>query len=143
MFYHREPEKRTQFVVLITESMKRLALTPLHLLPFGECESMKRALANADGVEQWLRASRFADKASVGDCVMTVGENGKMITERIIKVGRQISEGIYSPMTVTGSLLVDDVLSSCFSQVESHTVQKVRHDRLCNIEFVLIPDMMP
>ncbi|KAE9418396.1 hypothetical protein Angca_004156 [Angiostrongylus cantonensis] len=128
MFYHREPETRTQFVVLITESMKRLALTPLHLLPFGECESMKRALANADGVEQWLRASRFADKVSVGDCVMTVGDNGKMFTERIIKVGRQISEGIYSPMTVTGSLLVDDVLSSCFSQVESHTVQKIVFD---------------
>uniref|UniRef100_A0A158P5X1 HintC domain-containing protein n=1 Tax=Angiostrongylus cantonensis TaxID=6313 RepID=A0A158P5X1_ANGCA len=88
----------------------------------------KRALANADGVEQWLRASRFADKVSVGDCVMTVGDNGKMFTERIIKVGRQISEGIYSPMTVTGSLLVDDVLSSCFSQVESHTVQKIVFD---------------
>lgn len=42
MFYHREPETRAQFVVLITESKKRLAMTPLHLLPFGECEAMKR-----------------------------------------------------------------------------------------------------
>ncbi|KJH45671.1 hint module [Dictyocaulus viviparus] len=125
MFYHREPETRANFVVLMTESKKRIALTPLHLLPFGDCESMRRSVENADGIEQLLRSSRFADRAKVGDCLMTVDDNGRMTIERIVKIGRQISEGIYSPMTVTGSLLVDGVLSSCFSQVESHTVQKV------------------
>ncbi|EPB70467.1 hint module [Ancylostoma ceylanicum] len=128
MFYHREPETRAQFVVLITESKKRLAMTPLHLLPFGECDAMKRTLSSSDGVEKSLRASRFADNAAVGDCVMTVDEKGQVAVEKIVKVGRQISTGIYSPMTVDGALVVNGVLSSCFSQVESHTVQKVRVD---------------
>ncbi|VDK60335.1 unnamed protein product, partial [Cylicostephanus goldi] len=125
MFYHREPETRAQFVVLFTESKKRLAMTPLHLLPFGECSAMRRTLQKTDGVDRLLRASRYADSASVGDCVMTVARNGEVAVEKIVKIGRQISAGIYSPMTVDGALVVDGVLSSCFSQVESHTVQKV------------------
>ncbi|VDO52530.1 unnamed protein product [Haemonchus placei] len=86
MFYHREPETRAQFVVLFTASKKRLALTPLHLLPFGECQSMKRDLEKADGVDKWLRASQFAHKAVVGDCVMTVSDSGEVVVDRIVKV---------------------------------------------------------
>ncbi|KJH45672.1 hint module, partial [Dictyocaulus viviparus] len=138
MFYHREPETRAKFVVLMTESKKRIALTAFHLLPFGECESMRRSLRNDNGIEEWLRSSRFADKAEVGDCLMTIDDNGRMTIERIVKIGRQISEGIYSPMTVTGSLLVDGVLSSCFSQVESHTVQKVKC--ILSTEFQIVFD---
>lgn len=31
-------------------------------------------------------------------------------------------------MTVEGALIADGVLSSCFSQIESHTVQKIAFD---------------
>ncbi|VDL85432.1 unnamed protein product [Nippostrongylus brasiliensis] len=146
MFYHREPETRAQFVVLFTESKKRLALTPLHLLPFGECQEMRSSrdfkiksivfsdVKKADGVDKWMRASRFAEKASVGDCVLSVADGGEVTVERIVKVGRQVSAGIYSPMTAEGALIVDGVLSSCFSQVESHTVQKVYY-RIHNLHY--------
>lgn len=36
--------------------------------------------------------------------------------------------GIYSPMTVEGSLIVDGVLSSCFSHLESHSAHKLIFD---------------
>ena len=41
MFYHRVPEQRTQFVSIETESGKKLSITPLHLLPVGECRDME------------------------------------------------------------------------------------------------------
>jgi hypothetical protein len=31
--------------------------------------------------------------------------------------------GIYSPITVEGSIITNNILSSCFSQVESHAAQ--------------------
>ncbi|VDO19058.1 unnamed protein product [Heligmosomoides polygyrus] len=61
---------------------------------------------------------------------MTVTNEGKVVAERIVRVGRQVSEGIFSPMTADGALVVDGILSSCFSQVESHTVQKIVYDFL-------------
>ena len=42
MFYHREEETRAQFVVIMTETGKRMALTPLHLLPFGKCNAVMK-----------------------------------------------------------------------------------------------------
>lgn len=42
MFYHKEPTTRAQFVVLHTESGKQLRLTPLHLIPFGDCADIER-----------------------------------------------------------------------------------------------------
>ncbi|KIH69294.1 hypothetical protein ANCDUO_00362 [Ancylostoma duodenale] len=115
MFYHREPETRAQFVVLITESKKRLAMTPLHLIPFGECEAMKRTLAGSDGVEKSLRGSRFADNAAVGDCVMTVDEKGQVAVEKIVKVGLPTYSQATSYITYLLTSLILQVLQYLFT----------------------------
>ncbi|OZC10072.1 intein splicing region [Onchocerca flexuosa] len=130
MFYHREPETRAKFVVLETESGRKLSLTELHLLPLGNCEQMRESNTDADIIDQWLRKSQFAYKARMGDCVFTITSNHELQVDRIVKVGRQYLKGVYSPMTVEGSIVVDGVLASCFSQVESHFTQKLVYDFL-------------
>uniref|UniRef100_A0A0R3RWT1 HintN domain-containing protein n=1 Tax=Elaeophora elaphi TaxID=1147741 RepID=A0A0R3RWT1_9BILA len=131
MFYHREPETRAKFVVLETESGRKLSLTELHLLPLGDCKQMHESMSDTtDIVDQWLRKSKFAHKARMGDCVFTVTANHQLQVDRIVKIGRQYLKGIYSPMTVEGSILADGVLASCFSQVESHFSQKLVYDFL-------------
>lgn len=86
MFYHREPEKRAKFVVLETESGRKLSLTELHLIPLGDCQEMHRSMDGADSVDEWLRRSRFAHKARVGDCVLSVAPNNELQVDRILKV---------------------------------------------------------
>uniref|UniRef100_A0A914M8Y9 Hedgehog protein Hint domain-containing protein n=1 Tax=Meloidogyne incognita TaxID=6306 RepID=A0A914M8Y9_MELIC len=86
MFYHRKPDENTLFFQLETESGKQLSLTPLHLLPFGNCSEMEYGELDSDKIERWLQKS--------------------------------------SPMTVEGALLTNGILSSCFSQIESHVLQK-------------------
>ncbi|MCP9261304.1 Nematode cuticle collagen domain protein [Dirofilaria immitis] len=113
MFYHREPETRAKFVTLETESGRNLKLTELHLLPLGDCKQMREMASK----------SKFAYKARVGDCVFTMTANHKLQVDRIVKIGRQYLKGIYSPMTVEGSIVVNGVLASCFSQVENHFTQ--------------------
>ncbi|VBB32190.1 unnamed protein product, partial [Acanthocheilonema viteae] len=135
MFYHREPETRAKFVVLETESGRKLSLTELHLLPLGDCKQMHESISDTadivdDIVDQWLRKSKFAYKARTGDCVFTISSNHQLQVDRIVKIGRQYLKGIYSPMTVEGSILADGVLASCFSQVESHFSQKLVYDFL-------------
>ncbi|VDK80128.1 unnamed protein product [Litomosoides sigmodontis] len=129
MFYHREPNTQAKFVVLETESGRKLILTELHLLPLGDCKQMHESMSDTtDIVDEWLRKSKFAHKARTGDCVFTVTSNHELQVDRIIKVGRQYLKGIYAPMTVEGSIVADGILASCFSQVESHFTQKLVYD---------------
>ncbi|CAJ0959702.1 unnamed protein product, partial [Mesorhabditis belari] len=128
MFYHRIPDRRTNFVVLETESGHKLSVTALHLLPFGDCEEMGKLLNQSEGIDMALQGSRFAHRAKIGECILRTAENGEIRAERIVKIGRRISTGIYSPITVEGSIIVDGVLASCFAQVESHSTHKVLYD---------------
>ncbi|KAE9552918.1 hypothetical protein FO519_003860 [Halicephalobus sp. NKZ332] len=133
MFYHREPETVTKFVHLKTESGKTLSLTPLHLLPFDDCEKLSESDFDIDDIEALMRKSKFAHKITSGQCVVTVSEENKIIIDKVVFVGRKISKGIYSPMTVEGSLVANGVLASCFSQIESHGTQKLAYDFLFRI----------
>uniref|UniRef100_A0A915BDD0 Hint domain-containing protein n=1 Tax=Parascaris univalens TaxID=6257 RepID=A0A915BDD0_PARUN len=125
MFYHREPETRAKFVVIETESGHSLSLTELHLLPLGQCNEMQNNIMDIQNVDEWMYKSRFAHKARPGDCVLSIGDQGGLQVDRIVKVGRRFLKGIYSPMTVEGAIVTNGVLASCFSQVENHFIQKL------------------
>ncbi|CAI5441400.1 unnamed protein product [Caenorhabditis angaria] len=131
MFYHREAETRANFVVLYTESGRKLSLTGRHLLPAAECRVIRDYISAADGIDIAMRESKYAEKARRGECVLSVDPySGNVIADKIVRIGRKSSKGIYSPMTVEGSLVADGILSSCFSHLESHTVHKVVFDFL-------------
>uniref|UniRef100_A0A914EIL1 Hint domain-containing protein n=1 Tax=Acrobeloides nanus TaxID=290746 RepID=A0A914EIL1_9BILA len=130
MFYHRDPEKTVQFLTMYTKSGRSLSLTALHLLPFGNCLEMQRDNMDIERVQEMLSKSRFAHKAKVGDCLLSMNEDGKLYVDEIVKIGRKVSKGIYSPMTVEGAIVANDVLASCFSQIESHSIQKLAYDVL-------------
>jgi hypothetical protein len=54
---------------------------------------MQNADFGADGVDEWMRKARFAHKAQVGDCVLTLDSQRNVQMERIAKVGREFSKG--------------------------------------------------
>ncbi|PAV82546.1 hypothetical protein WR25_26682 isoform C [Diploscapter pachys] len=134
MFYHREPQTVAEFYVLETEMGRQLSLTDRHLLPTGNCRKMQIIASQHDGIETAMRESRYASRAKEGECVLSVGMDGEIQADRIVKISRRISKGIYSPMTVEGSLLADGVLTSCFSHFESHTVHKMIFDLLVYVK---------
>lgn len=86
MFYHREPETRAKFVVIETESGRSLSLTELHLLPLGQCDEMQNNIMDIQNVDEWMCKSRFAHKARPGDCVLSIGNQGRLQVDRIVKV---------------------------------------------------------
>ena len=108
MFYHREPETRAKFVVLTTESGQTLSLTELHLIPLGECPEMAQKLKEMEDIEEVIQSSVFARKAKKGDCVVAVDSNGRLRTERIVKVCNAIKI----------SVIVDgDIVTTTLGQV--------------------------
>ncbi|CAD5212105.1 unnamed protein product [Bursaphelenchus okinawaensis] len=133
LFYHREPETTVKFIQLNTESGKTLSLTQLHLLPFGDCEEMEESIQKGDDTDEWIRKSKFSYKAQQGQCVLSLDSEGRVTADKIVKVGRRYSKGIYSPVTVEGAIVTNDILSSCFSQLESHSAQKMAFDLLIRI----------
>uniref|UniRef100_A0A914QBB1 Hedgehog n=1 Tax=Panagrolaimus davidi TaxID=227884 RepID=A0A914QBB1_9BILA len=133
MFYHREPETTARFVQINTESGKTLTLTSLHLLPFDDCDILNEAHLNIEDIDTFMRQSKFAHKATPGQCVISLTPSGTLSIDRILSINRRVSKGIYSPMTVEGSIIANGILSSCFSQLESHAVQKLAYDALVGI----------
>ena len=52
---------------------------------------------SSDGVSDLLGASRFAQHARVGDCVLSMDEEGVLVADRIVKVSLLIKFYIFSP----------------------------------------------
>uniref|UniRef100_A0A0N5A363 ZP domain-containing protein n=1 Tax=Parastrongyloides trichosuri TaxID=131310 RepID=A0A0N5A363_PARTI len=128
MFYHRKPDYEQKFLSIQTRSGKKLSLTELHLIPFGECEKALNAIQSSENLQQWMLGSRYAYKVKEGQCVISYDENNHLIADKIIKVGRKISKGIYSPITTEGAIVTDGIFTSCFSQIESQATQKLAYD---------------
>lgn len=87
MFYHREPETRTNFVVLYTKNGRKISLTGRHLLPVSECSIIREYTMNPDGIEAAMRESKYAEKAKKGECVLSVDmETREVIADEIVRV---------------------------------------------------------
>uniref|UniRef100_A0A0K0EN50 HintN domain-containing protein n=1 Tax=Strongyloides stercoralis TaxID=6248 RepID=A0A0K0EN50_STRER len=128
MFYHRKPDYEQKFLLIQTESGKKLSLTELHLIPFGKCNEAINAIQNNENLQQWMLGSKYAYKIKEGECVISYDDNNIPTADKVIRVGRKISKGIYSPITTEGTIVTDGIFASCFSQIESQATQKLAYD---------------
>ncbi|KAI4501817.1 hypothetical protein M0802_003152 [Mischocyttarus mexicanus] len=132
-FLDRAPKEKRQFIRLSTESGKVLTLTPAHLVPI-------------EG-----RSTIFAARVKIGDKILIkVDDNYKDDTEddtslikmeenifnnkvsgskqrrlrwdRVIDTKLVMEKGVFAPLTTEGTLLVDDVVASCYAVIDSQTL---------------------
>jgi len=113
-FLDRSPSEKRQFIRLTTISGRVLTLTPAHLVP-------------VDG-----RSSVFAAKVQPGDKILVNdvaanAENDNHVDNRlrwdsVVETKLVLEEGVFAPLTTEGTLLVDDVMASCYALVDSQSV---------------------
>lgn len=113
-FLDRSPSERREFIRLTTKSGRVLTLTPAHLVP-------------VEG-----RSSIFAAKVQPGDKVlvndiMASAENDNEVDNRlrwdsVVEIKLVLEEGVFAPLTSEGTLLVDDVVASCYAVVDSQSL---------------------
>lgn len=106
-FLDKAPSTRTAFHVIETrDPPRRLALTAAHLLFVG---------ANATAPVEAI----FASRVQPGQYVL-VTEGGELRPAKVTAVSVRMDTGAYAPLTRHGTLVVDDVVASCFALVQEH-----------------------
>ncbi|XP_017886314.1 sonic hedgehog protein A [Ceratina calcarata] len=109
-FLDRSLTERRQFVQLITESGRVLTLTPAHLVPI-------------EG-----KSSIFAGRVQPGDKILVRDpdeENEiehRLRWDKVVETRLVLEEGVYAPLTTEGTLLVDDVVASCYAVIDNQEV---------------------
>jgi len=112
LFLDKDPDQHHQYFVIETESGEKLTLTPSHLIYAHVVE---------DGDEEVLEdafQSVYASYVREGDFVL-VTRQGQLKPSKIISIETKIMQGVYAPLTVSGNLVVDGTLASCYAVISS------------------------
>ena len=103
-FIHREPKELQEFLSITTTENNNLKITEDHLL-FVEKKGQAIAIP--------------AREVKIGDTVF-VKQNDDMKTGLVQDISSVFEKGVYAPVTLSGTLLVNDVHTSCYFDVLSH-----------------------
>ena len=66
----------------------------------------------------------LARKVKPGDILFSVDENQEISPKKVLAVEKVIEQGIFCPITLSGNVIVDNVLASCYASVEDHVLFK-------------------
>lgn len=110
LFLDRSETARTEYVTLVTESGKSITATPTHLVLRWEKPEWSQ-IRHANPV--------FAKRVRVNDTLLTVVGGDRLRTERVVAVRHVEKPGLYAPLTVDGTVVVDDVVASCYAVIDS------------------------
>ena len=105
---HHNDNVTTVFLDITTETGSRVSLSPRHLIMVTDNANMPARM-------------KFANTVSVGDYLLSGGSG----LVRVSSVTSQVLTGVYAPLTSTGTLLVDDLLASCYANIGSHHLAHV------------------
>ncbi|XP_059827844.1 sonic hedgehog protein [Hypanus sabinus] len=114
MFLDRAEEVEKVFYVIETrEPRRKLALTAAHLLFVGHSSSEGQIEFKAT----------FASDVRSGQLVyITDGDSQQLQPAMVDKVYLEEMTGAYAPLTVQGTLVINQVLASCYAVIEEHTL---------------------
>lgn len=104
-FIHRQPDVFQQYLKITTFTKKILKITEDHLL-FVEKEGGATAIPARD--------------VTIGDTVFVRGDLGALERDAVHNISHVYEKGVYAPVTLSGTILVNDVLTSCYFDVLSH-----------------------
>uniref|UniRef100_A0A7E5A0N1 HintN domain-containing protein n=1 Tax=Panagrellus redivivus TaxID=6233 RepID=A0A7E5A0N1_PANRE len=111
-FLHRLPETMATFVRLQLTDGTEIKLTPQHFIHKVNC-----ANPSMETVQQV-----YAVEVAVGDCLLKKSADSTFIATQVAVISTSEEKGAYSPMTASGTIVVNDVMASCHNVVRSETL---------------------
>lgn len=116
--YHHAPQQMATFRIIRTCRGHNLTLTPNHLLFIGNDDDETTKLMKVSSLQ-----SVFASNVKIGDDVLVKSGN-EMVRDKVIDIVEESLIGFYSPLTMEGTMVVENILASCYSSIEN---QKLAH----------------
>ncbi|CAF2914204.1 unnamed protein product [Rotaria sp. Silwood2] len=97
--------KQTIFYTFITDSGHKISLTSLHLIP----------IISYNNKIDYISARQV----KLGDQFYVI-INDQLEYSQVINITIELKKGYFAPLTMTGTLLVNDVFVSCYALVKNH-----------------------
>lgn len=104
MFLDYDPTQRRQFLKIKLANGRTITLTPVHLLVLEDLSSV------------------FASAVKIGDKLLVRGKDDSLVASVVVDVKLILETGVYAPLTAAGTVVVDDVLASCYALVDSQDI---------------------
>ena len=99
---HKEVDHVEHFVILNTKSAK-ITVSKKHVI-----------FRQVEGSHDGAMTTTFADLVTVGDVLEVIVE-GQVQRERVVSIDKETKKGTFAPLTASGTILVDNVLASCYA----------------------------
>lgn len=117
MFLDQDSTTRRLFYVIETTAGQKITLTAAHLLFVGHGNSTAGAGAGA----QDRMSAVFASQVRAGQKVFVFDpDRSRLFPVSVKRIYTQTHEGSFAPVTVQGTVVVDQVLASCYAVIEDH-----------------------
>lgn len=104
LFLDYDASQKREFLEITLASNRTLVITPNHLVQKDTLEGYRTV---------------FAQSIQLGDNLLVSVSNNKIVRDRVIKLSATLRTGVYAPLTRTGTLVVNDVVVSCYATVDS------------------------
>jgi len=115
---HSSPEETAKFSIIQTESGRSIALTPQHLIYRKQ---------KADNMVSSNLTTSFhiipAEQLKIGDFVLVRDGYSGVDEEKVLSTRTSKRIGVFSPLTLLGNIVVDNIVASCYSHFDSHQLQ--------------------
>ena len=108
-YLHYESDENFDYVIVRTDSAY-LEISDLHLI--------QRKLENGNGEFVYARDLALNDE-------IFVNKNGQIVAEPIKELKRQVMAGGFAPLTESGTILVNNVFTSCYANCQSHSLSHI------------------
>jgi hypothetical protein len=105
LFTHKDAVATNQYLRLTLASGRELSLSPRHFIPVA-----------GDAAAAWdQRVVKAANEVGIGDVVWYETADGAPATAAVTAIATQARTGLYNPLTLGGTILVDGVAASAHS----------------------------
>ncbi|XP_074653434.1 sonic hedgehog protein-like [Tubulanus polymorphus] len=129
LFIDRDPNKTAAFYNLHTEANITVTLTSSHLIYVTDkfTSSPSAILTNQRAI--------FAKDVQIGDALLLV-EGSRVYASKVARMTITTRKGWFAPLTEEGTIIVDDVMTSCYAVVNSDIVAHVVYSPFRWFEFL-------
>ncbi|XP_072394985.1 tiggy-winkle hedgehog protein [Diabrotica undecimpunctata] len=107
LYLDYNPSQKREFLKLTLSSNRTLIITPSHLVLKETSEGYRTV---------------FAKSISVGDKLLVSNNSHSVVTDSVIEVSGVVRTGVYAPLTAAGTLVVNDVVASCYAVMDSQAI---------------------